>query len=92
MKISIQRKLEEKNMSRYELAKRIGVTYPTITSIYQEKSTSIKLETLEAICKELDCSLDEILVFDDTDLRKKQLQRLLSCSLKINENNKSGTK
>ena len=65
-------------MSRYELAKRIGVTYPTISSIYNGESTSIKFEILESICKELDCSLDDILVFDDTLLRDQQTKRLLA--------------
>ena len=65
MKLSIQNKLKEKNMSRYELAKRIGVTYPTIDSIYKGNSTSIKLDILEAICRELECTPIEILVPDD---------------------------
>lgn len=78
MKISIQQKLSEKGMSRYELAKRIGVTYPTITSIYNGESTSIKFDILEAICKELNCSLDEILIFDDDDLKDQQEKRLLA--------------
>ena len=86
MKISIKQKLEEKGMSRYELAKRIGVTYPTITSIYNEISTSIKFEILESICKELDCSLDDILVFDDPDLRKQQLSRINTYIAKLNYN------
>lgn len=73
MRISIQQKLKEKNMSRYELAKRIGVTYPTIDNIYKGSSTSIKFEILEAICKELDCSPIEILTSDDP-----QMQRLLT--------------
>lgn len=76
MKISIKKKLDERNMSRYELAKRIGVTYPTITSIYNEESTSIKFEILESICKELNCSPDDILVFDDALLRNQQEKRL----------------
>lgn len=93
MKISIQQKLEEKGISRYELAKRIGVTYPTIDNIYKGNSASIKFDVLEAICKELDCSPDEILIFDNADMRKNQLQRLFLYSLKLNEinNNKSGT-
>ena len=78
MKISIRNQLEENNMTRYELAKRIGVTYPTIDNIYKEDSTSIKFETLEAICRELNCSLDDILIFDDKDLRDKQLKRVLA--------------
>ena len=85
MKISIKQKLNEKGMIRYELAIRIGVTYPTITSIYNEESTSIKFEILEAICKELDCSLDEILIFDDNDLRDQQKERLLAYYAKLSK-------
>lgn len=85
MKISIQQKLKEKNMSRYELAKRIGVTYPTIDNIYKGISTSIKFDILESICKELDCSLDEILIFDDTNLKERQLKRFLAYTSILNE-------
>ena len=69
MKISIQAKLKEKNMTRYELAKRIGVTYPTIDNIYKGTSTSIKFDILEAICKELDCSPIEILTTEDPQMK-----------------------
>lgn len=72
MKINIKDKLEQKGMSRYELAKRIGVTYPTITSIYNGKSTSIKFEILESICKELDCTPDDIIVPKDEEMLTQQ--------------------
>ena len=65
MKISIENKLKEKGMSRYELANRIGVTYPTIDKIYKGKSESIKFDILESICKELDCTPSDILIIDD---------------------------
>lgn len=65
MKISIQNKLKEKAITRYELAKRIGVTYPTIDNIYKGTSTSIKFEILEAICIELDCTPNDILIFSN---------------------------
>jgi putative transcriptional regulator len=65
MKINIKPLMEQKNMSRYELMKRIGVTYPTITSIYNGESTSIKFEILAAICKELNCTPNDILVDDN---------------------------
>ena len=86
MKLSIQPKMKEKGISRYELAKRIGVTYPSITSIYNGETTGIKFEILEAICKELDCSPNDIIVSEDP-----QIQRLLTYASKINEVNKSGT-
>lgn len=85
MKINIKDKMEELNISRYELAQRIDVTYPTITSIYNGKSTSVKFDTLESICKELHCTLDEILIFDDKHMRDQQLKRLLAYQLKIDE-------
>ena len=88
MKIDIKQKLEENHMTRYELAKRIGVTYPTIDNIYKGTSTSIKFEILEAICKELNCSPIDILVSDDP-----QMQRLLIYATKLNAlNNKNKSK
>ena len=91
MKISIKDKLQEKGITRYELAKRIGVTYPTITSIYNGESTSIKFDILEAICKELDCSLDEILIFDDTNMKEQQQKRILMYYNFLYKHNKSDT-
>lgn len=70
MQISIQNKLKEKGITRYELAKRIGVTYPTIDNIYKGTSTSIKFEILEAICKELECSPIDILTSDDPKMQQ----------------------
>ena len=85
MKISIKDQLNKNNMTRYELAKRIGVTYPTIDNIYKEASTSIKFDTLEAICITLDCSLDDILVFEDSNMRDQQLKRILAYAKAIND-------
>ena len=91
MTISIKDKLQEKGITRYELAKRIGVTYPTITSIYNGESTSIKFDILEAICKELDCSLDEILTFDDANMKDQQQKRILMYYNLLCKHNKSDT-
>lgn len=68
MKLNIKDKLNEKNMTRYELAKRIGVTYPTITAIYNGENTAIKLDILEAICRELECTPDDIIIPEDPQL------------------------
>ena len=62
MVIFIKDILDKSGMTRYELANRIGVTYPTIDKIYKSKSTSIKFETLDALCKELHCTPNDILI------------------------------
>ena len=80
MKIIIKDQLKKQNISRYELAKRIGVTYPTITNLYNGKTTSIKLEILENLCKELNCTPNDIVVSDDP-----QLQRLLAYQTRLIE-------
>ena len=91
MTISIKDKLQEKGITRYELAKLICVTYPTIDNIYKGTSTSIKFDILEAICKELDCSLDEILTFDDANMKDQQQKRILMYYNLLCKHNKSDT-
>ena len=86
MKINIKDKMVKMGISRYELAQRIGITYPTINNIYKGNSSSIKLDILESICKELDCSLDEILIFDDNNMKEQQVKRLLAYSTILNKN------
>ena len=86
MKINIKDKMVKMGISRYELAQRIGITYPTIDNIYKGNSSSIKLDILESICKELDCSLDEILIFDDNNMKEQQVKRLLAYSTILNKN------
>lgn len=86
MQLNIKNKLLEFNMSRYELAKRIGITYPTIDKIYKGQSTSIKFEILEAICKVLECTPNDILTSDDP-----QMEKLLSNSVPESSSNKSDT-
>jgi putative transcriptional regulator len=87
MKLNIKNRMKELNITRYELAQKIGVTYPTIDKIYKGESTSIKLDILESICKELNCSPIEILDTDDA-----QMKRLLTYTNEINKlNNKDDT-
>ena len=85
MKLSIQNKLKEQSMSRYELAKRIGVTYPTIENIYKGYSTSIKFDILESICRELNCTPNDILISEDPTV-----QRLLMYATKLISLNEKG--
>lgn len=71
IQINIKKKLEESGMTKYELAKRIGVTYQTISNIYFGKSLSIKLEILDAICRELECTPNDIIISDDSVVQKQ---------------------
>ena len=84
LKINIQNKLKEKGLNKNQFAKECKIGYPAACALYDGTTTRISFDTLENICKVLDCSPNEILESDDP-----QMQRLLTYACKINElNNK----
>ena len=64
MKLCIKEKLDEKQISRYKLAKILNVTYPTATLLYYGNVSSVRLETIEKLCQILECMPNDILAFD----------------------------
>lgn len=64
IKLDIKPLMDNQNISRYQLAKQIDVSYPTMDSLYKGKNTSIKFEILEALCRELHCSPNDIFISD----------------------------
>lgn len=49
-----------KRIKIYELQKMSGISRSTITRLYYEKTNMINLNTLEALCKALECSLNDL--------------------------------
>ena len=50
--------LQEKKISKPELARESGVPYTTIDGLYKKGSENVKLSTLKKLCAYLGCSLD----------------------------------
>ena len=65
MKISIQNKLREMNMSKAELSRKLEVSYPTVLEICNGTAVSIRLDTLEKLCRILQCTPNDILTFEN---------------------------
>lgn len=86
LKINIQNKLKEKGMNKNQFAKFMQIGYPAACALYNGKTTRISLDTLENICKVLECTPNDIIISDDP-----QLKRLLTYYYKNNKNNKSDT-
>ena len=80
LKINIQYKLKEKGLNKNQFAKLMQIGYPAACALYDGSTTRISFDTLENICKVLDCSPSEIFESDDP-----QMQRLLSCETKSSE-------
>lgn len=68
MKLTINKQLEQIGISKYELAKRLNVTYPTIMKICNGELTSIRFKTLEKLCRVLNCTPNDILIMNKDDI------------------------
>ena len=55
--------LAKRKMKSNELADKIGITTPNLSSLKTGKAKAIRFTTLEAICKELDCQPGDILEY-----------------------------
>lgn len=61
VRLCLDELLQERGISRYELAKRTGVTYPTIDSYYKNKVLRYDAEVLLKICLALGCEIGELM-------------------------------
>ncbi|WP_426328467.1 helix-turn-helix domain-containing protein [Pedobacter sp. R-06] len=55
--------LARRKMSLTELSERVGITMSNLSILKTGKAKAVRLETLEAICKALDCQPGDILEF-----------------------------
>lgn len=56
--------LEEKGMSQSELARRSGVSFPTVNGMVGNRTTRVDLSTLDALSKVLGCEPGDLLERD----------------------------
>ena len=85
MRLNIKDKMAEKGLNKNQLAKLTQINYPNICKIYDGETTNIRFETMEALCRVLECTPNEILVSDDP-----QLNRLMAYSIRLKELNNKG--
>ena len=61
IRLCLDKALEQRNISRYELAKRTGIQYQIIDNYYKNKVKRYDSFVLERICVALDCEIEDIL-------------------------------
>jgi putative transcriptional regulator len=62
--INLDVMMSKRKMSLNELAGRVGVTNVNLSILKNGKAKGVRFNTLEAICKELDCQPGDILEYD----------------------------
>lgn len=67
LKLNALNLLEKKGKTKYWLYKQMGMSYQNFTKMIHNKTKSIKYDNLEAMCYILECSVDELLVFENEE-------------------------
>ena len=55
--------MAKRKMSLNELSERVGITIANLSILKNNKAKAIKFSTLEAICKALDCRVEDIIEY-----------------------------
>ena len=61
--ITLDKTLNARGISRYELAKRTGIQYQVIDNYYKNKVKRYDSYVLERICEALDCDVCDIIAY-----------------------------
>ncbi|MBR2847450.1 MAG: helix-turn-helix transcriptional regulator [Clostridia bacterium] len=57
--------LEKKGKTKYWLYKQLGMSYQNFNKMINNETKSVQYENLETMCYLLECSIDELLVFEN---------------------------
>lgn len=63
VKLTLDKILEAKGITRYQLAKITGIKYQTIDNYYKNKVVRYDSYILSKICEALKCEISDILTF-----------------------------
>lgn len=66
MRLEIKHLVDEKGMNRNQLAKELKIGYKAACNLYDGSVERIYFETLENLCKVLNCTPNDILKIDNT--------------------------
>ena len=65
--LRLDRVMADRKISLNELAERVGISNVNLSNLKTGKVRAIRFSTLNAICRELDCQLGDILEFSPDD-------------------------
>lgn len=65
--INLDLMLIKRKMKSYELASKIGITNANLSILKSGKAKAIRLTTLDAICKALDCQPGDLLEYSNDE-------------------------
>ena len=68
IRIDLDVMLARRKMSMTELSSRVGITMANLSILKNGKAKAVRLSTLDAICKALNCQPGDILVYEEGEM------------------------
>ena len=65
--INLDVMMAKRKMSLGELSEKVGITLANLSILKNNKAKAIRFSTLDAICKALDCKVEDILEYKEDD-------------------------
>ena len=63
IEVNLDVMMAKRRMSLNELSDRVGITIANLSILKNNKAKAVRFSTLDAICRELDCSVGDILEY-----------------------------
>ena len=70
IRIDLDVMLARRKMSLTELSQRVGITMANLSILKNGRAKAVRLETLDAICRVLDCQPGDILVYEEDGVQR----------------------
>ena len=70
LSLRINEILEERNLTPYWLGKQTGISQNNMLKICNGETKNIRFDTIEKICKTLDCSINDLFDTDDPQVKR----------------------
>ena len=80
LSLRINEILEERNLTPYWLGKQTGISQNNMLKICNGETKNIRFDTIEKICKALDCAINDLFDTDDP-----QVKRLLTYAYNVSK-------
>ncbi len=65
LKMNVQNLLDERGKTRYWLVKEMQTTYKTVNKLCDNTLTGLQLDTIEKLCKILECTPNDLFIFEN---------------------------
>lgn len=75
IKLTIDKALENLNITRYELSKRTGIFYQIIDNYYKNKVVRYDSYILDKICTALNCDISDIIEYSNEAADERHLPK-----------------